>query len=128
VYIWKNTIIWPNTYIRWNTVIWDNCKIWNAVEVKNTSIWNDTHIAHLSYIWDSVIWNNINIGWWFITANLRHDKENIRIPVKWELIDSWLCKFWVIIWDNSKIWIKCYSMPGRVIENDSAVNPGSMIK
>ncbi len=128
VYIWKNSIIWPNTYLRWNTVIWEYCKIWNWVEVKNSNIWDYTNIPHLSYIWDSIIWNNVNIGWWFITANLRHDKENIKIPVKWELIDSWLNKFWVIIWDNCKTGIKCYSMPWRILENDNFINPGTMIK
>jgi len=128
VYIWKNSIIWPNTYIRWNTVIWESCKIWNAVEVKNSSIWDHTNIAHLSYVWDSILWNNINIGWWFITANLRHDKWNIRVPVKWKLVDSWLYKLWIIMWDNCKIWIKSYSMPWRVIENDNFTTPGTIIK
>ena len=87
IYIWKWSSIWPNTYLRWNTVIWDNCKVWNAVEVKNSSIWDNTNIAHLSYVWDSIVWNNVNIGWWFITANLRHDKGNIKVPINgkyWE--------------------------------------------
>ncbi len=128
VFIWKNSIIWPNTYLRWNTVIWQDCKIWNAVEVKNSSIWDHTNIPHLSYIWDSVIWNNVNIWGGYITANLRHDSGNIKIPIKWELVDSGLHKFGVIIWDNTKTGIKCYSMPGRVVENNSMINPGTMIK
>lgn len=128
VYIWKNTSIGPNTYIRWNTVIWHSCKIWNAVEVKNSSIWDHTNIAHLSYIWDSILWNNINIGWWFITANLRHDKANIKVPINWELTDSWLHKLWIIMWDNCKIWIQSSSMPWRVMENDSFSNPSEIIK
>jgi len=111
VYIWENTSIWPNTYLRWNTVIWNNCKIWNAVEIKNCSIWNKTNISHLSYIWDSIIWNNVNIWGWFISANLRHDNENIKVIVKWKLIDSWLRKLGIIIWDNVKTGIKSYSMP-----------------
>lgn len=128
VYIWENTIIWPNTYLRWNTVIWDNCKIWNAVEIKNSSIWNKTNVAHLSYIWDSIIWNHVNIGWWFISANVRHDNANIKVMVKWKLIDSWLRKLWIIIWDNVKTGIKSYSMPWRIIENDSFTNPWEIIK
>ena len=128
LYIWENTVIWPNTYLRWNTVIWDNCKIWNAVEIKNCSIWNKTNVAHLSYIWDSIIWNNVNIGWGFISANVRHDKANIKVMVKWKLVDSWLRKLWIIIWDNVKTGIKSYSMPWRIIENDSFTNPWEIIK
>ena len=102
--------------------------IWNAVELKNSCIWNNTNIAHLSYIWDSVLWNNINIGWGFISANLRHDKANIKVPVKWTLTDTWLYKLWIIMWDNCKIWINSSSMPWRVIENNILVNPGTEIK
>ena len=127
-YIWKNTSIWPNIFIRWNTCIWKNCKIWSNNEIKNSNIWDNTNIAHLSYIWDSIIWNNVNIGWGFITANLRHDNANIKVPVKWILTDTWLRKLWVIIWDNVKTWIKAYSMPGRVIENDNLIMPGEIIK
>jgi len=128
VYIWKDTKIWPNTYLRWNTVIWNNSKIWNAVELKNTTIWDNTSIAHLSYFWDSIIWNNVNIWWWFISANVRHDKKTIRIPVKWKLVDTWLKKFWIIIWDNCQTWINSSSMPWRVLENDMFTNPGTEIK
>ncbi len=128
VYIWKNTSIGPNTYLRWQTVIWENCHIWNAVEIKNTSIWNKTNVAHLSYIWDSILGNNINIWGGMITANLRHDKWNIKVMVNGSLVDSGLHKLWVIIWDNSKTGIKTMTYPGRIIENDSFTMPGEIVK
>ncbi len=128
VYIWENSIIWPNIYIRWNTVIWDNCRLGNWNEIKNSSIWDYTNIAHLSYVWDSVIWNHVNIWWGFITANLRHDWTNIKIPVKWVLTDSWLRKFGCIIWDNTKTWINTSTYPGRIIWSSSFTNPWEIIK
>ena len=127
-YIWKNTSVWPNMYLRWTTSIWDNCKIWANNEVKNSSIWNNTNIAHLSYVWDSIIWNNINIASSFVTANLRHDESNIKVPVKWILTDTGLRKLWIIIWDNCKTWINSSSMPWRVLENGTFTNPGTIIK
>lgn len=127
-YIWKNTSIWPNIYLRWTTSIWANCKIWANNEIKNTNIWENTNIAHLSYIWDSIIWNNVNIGWGFITANLRHDGANIKVPVKWILTDTGLHKLWIIIWDNCKIWINSSSMPWRVLEQNIFTNPWTIIK
>lgn len=128
VYIWKDSKIWPNTYLRDWTVIWDDCKIWNAVELKNTTVWDKTNIAHLSYIWDSVIWNNVNIGWWFISANLRHDKEIIKAMSKDILINTWLRKLWIIIWDNCKTGINTSSMPWRILENGHFTNPWTVIK
>lgn len=127
-YIWKNTSVWPNIYLRWNTSIWENCKIWANNEVKNSYIWENTNVAHLSYVWDSILWNNINIGWNFVTANLRHDKANIKVPVKWILTDTWRHKLWIIIWDNCKTWINSSSMPWRVLEQNSFTLPWTIIK
>ena len=128
VYIWENTSIWPHTYIRWNTVIWNDCKIGNAVEIKNSCIGKKSNVAHLSYLWDCVIWNNVNIWGWLITANLRHDKTNIKVMVQGKLVDSWLKKLWCIIWDNTKIWINNSIYPWRIIENDSHTIPWEIIK
>ncbi|MDD2907814.1 MAG: sugar phosphate nucleotidyltransferase [Candidatus Gracilibacteria bacterium] len=128
VYIGENTSIGPNTYLRGNTVIGNNCKIGNAVEIKNSSIGNKTNVAHLSYIGDSVIGNNVNIGGGFISANVRHDNKNIKVMINGKLVDSSLRKLGIIIGDNSKTGIKSYSMPGRIIENDSFTNPGEIIK
>ncbi|MFK7780185.1 MAG: sugar phosphate nucleotidyltransferase [Candidatus Gracilibacteria bacterium] len=127
-YIGKNTSIGPNTYLRSGIVIGESCKIGNAVELKNTTIGNKTNIAHLSYIGDSIIGNNNNLGGGFISANLRHDKANIKVLVKGILIDTGLHKLGVIIGDNCKTGINTSSMPGRVLESNTYTNPGSIIK
>ena len=128
VLIEKDSVIWPNTYLRWNTTIWQNCKIWNAVEIKNSSIWDNTNITHLSYVWDSIIWNNVNLWCGFKTANLRHDSAHIKVMVKWKLIDSWLKKLWIIIWDNVKTGINTSSYPGRILDTNNFTKPGDIIK
>ncbi len=128
VFLWENVIIWPNAYIRWNTTVLNNSKVWNACEIKNSYIWENTHVSHLCYIWDSVLWNNINIAWWFIRANLRHDKENIKVKIKNDLIDTKLKKFWCIIWDNVKTWINSSTMPWRIIYTNKLTNPWEIIK
>ena len=48
--------------------------------------------------------------------------------VKEKLIDSWLHKLWVIIWDNTKTGIKNMTYPGRIIQNDSFTMPGEIVK
>ena len=128
VFIGKNSVIWPNAYLRWETVIWENCKIWNAVEIKNSAIWDNTNVAHLSYIWDSIIWNHVNIWGGFISANLRHDGANIKVLVKWELVDTGKRKLWVIIWDNVKTAIKTMTMPWRIIESWTFTMPWEIVK
>jgi bifunctional UDP-N-acetylglucosamine pyrophosphorylase/glucosamine-1-phosphate N-acetyltransferase len=127
-YFWKDSVIWPNAYIRGNTSLWQAWKIWFSVEVKNSYIWDNTKIPHLSYVWDSVIWNNVNLWWGFKVANLRHDKKNIRVMIKWNLVDSWKYKLGCIIGDNVKTWINTLIYPGRVLETGSGTNPWEIIK
>ncbi len=128
VYIGKNSSIGPNAYLRGSTVIGENCHIWASVEIKNSSLWDHTNVAHLSYIWDSIIGNHVNIGGGMITANLRHDKWDIKVMVKWELINTKRHKLWVIIGDNTKTGIKTMTYPGRVIESDSFTMPWEIVK
>ena len=124
----KNCVIWPNCYIRWNTVFWNNCKVWNAVEIKNSNIWNNTNVWHLSYVWDSIIWNNCNFGAWFKVANLRHDWKNMRAMSKWNLVDTWLKKLWIILGDNSKLGVNTLCYPARTLSSNSTTIPWEIIK
>jgi bifunctional UDP-N-acetylglucosamine pyrophosphorylase/glucosamine-1-phosphate N-acetyltransferase len=79
-------------------------------------------------VWDSIIWNNVNLWWGFKVANLRHDKKNIRVMSKWELIDSWKYKLWAIIWDNVKTGINTLVYPWRFLETNSSTLPGEIVK
>ncbi len=124
----ENCIIWPNCYIRWNSVFGNNCKVWNAVEIKNSNIWNNTNVWHLSYIWDSIVWNNCNFGAGFKVANLRHDWKNMRAMIKWELVETWLKKLWIIIWDNSKLGINTLCYPARIFPEWFTSLPWEIIK
>ena len=124
----ENCVIWPNCYIRGNTVFWNNCKVWNAVEIKKSSIWNNTNIWHLSYLWDSVVWNDCNFWAGFKVANLRHDWKNMRAMIKWNLVDTWLKKLWIIMGDNCKIWISNVCYPARILKSNSFTLPWEIIK
>ena len=126
--IWEDTAIGPNAYIRWNTVIGNSSKVGNAVEIKNSALWDISSVAHLSYIWDSIIGNSVNIWWGTITANVRHDKKNMRCMIDGNLVDTWLRKLWVIIGDGSKLGIHTDIYPGRVIETNGSSIPWEIIK
>jgi bifunctional UDP-N-acetylglucosamine pyrophosphorylase/glucosamine-1-phosphate N-acetyltransferase len=128
VYIWKDSQIWPNAYLRGNNVIWKNCRVGSFVEVKNSCFGEHTYASHLSFIWDSVLGNNINIWVGFKAANRRHDNKSVKVLIKWELIDTWKRKLWVIIWDNTKTWLSTMTMPWRIIENGSFTMPWEIVK
>jgi len=128
VSIGKNCSIGPNAYLRGNTVIGEHCHIGASVEIKNSTLGNHTNVAHLSYIGDSIVGNHVNIGWGMITANLRHDNENIRVKVKEKLVDTGLRKLGAIIGDHVKTGISTMIYPGRIIENDNFTLPGEKVQ
>ncbi|MFQ5685889.1 MAG: bifunctional sugar-1-phosphate nucleotidylyltransferase/acetyltransferase [Candidatus Scalindua sp.] len=115
VIIGENCLIGPNCYLRGNTSIGNGCHIGQAVEVKNSVIMDNAKVPHLSYIGDSVIGENSNLGAGTITANLKHDNENVISVVKGKLVDTGRRKFGAIIADNVHTGINTTIYPGRKI-------------
>ena len=127
VKIGKNSRIGPNCLIRPYTSVGDNCHIGNAVEVKNSIIMDSSNTPHLNYVGDSIIGENSNLGAGTITANLRHDRGNIKVEIKGKLEDSGRHKLGAIIGHNVKTGINVSIYPGRKIGSDSLVGPGVVI-
>ncbi|HDD72549.1 MAG TPA: glucose-1-phosphate thymidylyltransferase [Candidatus Aenigmarchaeota archaeon] len=128
VVIGKNCKIGPNCFIRPFTSIGNNCRIGNCVEIKNSIIMDGSKIGHLSYIGDSVIGYNVNIGGGTLTANLRHDGENIKSLVKEEMINTYRRKLGVIIGDNAKTGINTSFYPGRKVWPGRTTLPGEIVR
>jgi len=127
VKIGRKSRIGPNCFIRPYTSIGDNCHIGNAVEVKNSIIMDNSNAPHLNYVGDSIIGENTNLGAGTITANLRHDRGNIKVEVKGKLEDSGRHKLGAIIGHNVKVGINVSIYPGRKIGSNSFIGPGAII-
>jgi NDP-sugar pyrophosphorylase family protein len=130
VMIGEECVIGPNCFVRGRTSIGNNCKVGNAVEVKNCVIGDSVSVGHLSYFGDSVLGCNINIGAGTISANLRHDNENIRMLVKDTVVNTERHKLGVVIGDGvhtgintciypgRKIWPNKHTLPAEVVSKD----------
>ena len=128
VYIGENCQIGPNCYLRSFTSMGNNCLIGQAVEIKNSVIGNFTHIAHLSYVGDSIIGNNCNLGAGTITANLRHDRREIKSMVKGKLVSTGRIKFGGVLGDFVKTGIGTLIYPGRKIWPHKFTLPNEVVK
>ncbi len=128
VVIGSNCKIGPNCYIRPFTSIGDNCKVGNAVEIKNSVLMSNVSVGHLSYIGDSVIGFNSNIGAGTITANLKHNNQEVRSLVKGELIGTGRRKLGAIIGSNAHTGIHTSIYPGRKIHSGLHTLPGQVVK
>ncbi|MFH0961694.1 MAG: bifunctional sugar-1-phosphate nucleotidylyltransferase/acetyltransferase [archaeon] len=127
VWIGEDCSIGPNCYIRAGTVLGEKTGVGQAVEIKNSVFFGHTNVKHLSYVADSVIGKNCNFGAGTITANLRHDKGNIKMVLNGKLVDSGRRKLGVVMGDNSKTGIHCSVYPGRTIGPNSWTDSASLV-
>ncbi|MHA1231951.1 MAG: bifunctional sugar-1-phosphate nucleotidylyltransferase/acetyltransferase [Candidatus Helarchaeota archaeon] len=123
VIIGENCDIGPNCYIRDYTTIGNNVRIGNACEIKGSIIMNNSNVAHLSYIGDSIIGSHCNLGAGTITANLRFDKQHVKMMVKEKRVNTKRKKLGTIIGDNAQTGIGTTIFPGIKIGTNSIVGP-----
>ncbi|MGD2142015.1 MAG: sugar phosphate nucleotidyltransferase, partial [Candidatus Bathyarchaeota archaeon] len=124
IYIGPGSDVGPNCYLRPSTSIGARVRVGNACEIKNSILMDGTHIAHLSYIGDSVIGAGCNLGAGTITANIRFDKQNVRVNIEDTRIDSGRRKLGSIIGDNAQTGINVSILPGIKIGSETWVAPG----
>jgi UDP-N-acetylglucosamine diphosphorylase/glucosamine-1-phosphate N-acetyltransferase len=120
VIIGEGCRIGPNCYIRPSTTIGNDCHIGAAVEVKNVIIMNSTAFPHLNYVGDSVVGEGCNFGAGTKIANLRLDKENIKVAG----IDTRRRKLGAIIGDGVETGINSSINVGSMIGNHTFIGPG----
>jgi UDP-N-acetylglucosamine diphosphorylase/glucosamine-1-phosphate N-acetyltransferase len=120
VIIGESCRIGPNCYIRPSTTIGNDCHIGAAVEVKNAIIMNGTDFPHLNYVGDSVIGEGCNFGAGTKIANLRLDKENIKVAG----IETRRRKLGAIIGDCVETGINSSINVGSMIGNHTFIGPG----
>lgn len=126
-FIGKNSLVGSYCKLRKGSVLEEGAEVENNVEVKHSIIGKNTHV-HSGFIGDSIIGKDVRIGANFITANRRLDRKNIRVKIKEKLVDTELSFLGAMIGDGVKIGIHCGTNTGVIIEKDSVVLPGTIVK
>ncbi|MEK7559133.1 MAG: bifunctional sugar-1-phosphate nucleotidylyltransferase/acetyltransferase [Patescibacteria group bacterium] len=126
-FIGKNSTIGNNAIIRGGTDIEGGCTVGAYMEVKNTLIMKNSK-AHSGFIGDSVVGEDVRIGAQFATANVRLDRKSVKTKIKDEKIDTHLRSLGTIIGNNVKVGIKCSTMPGVIIGENSVIGPSTVIQ
>ena len=122
--IMENAILKHNAYIRENVIIGKNSVIGNSSEIKNTIIMDNSQLPHFNYVGDSILGNHVHFGAGVITANLRLDRENIKIDGE----KTNLRKMGAFIGDNTEIGCNSVICPGTILEKGTIILPLSMVK
>lgn len=126
--IGENCAIGPNCFIRGSTSIGDNCIIGNGVEVKNCIIGDNSRLPYLAFAGDSVIGDNVNLAAGTVLANWRFDGKEITVAVNGSSVNSRRKKLGAIVGDGARTGVNVSVMPGAIINPDSILYPGSVVK
>jgi UDP-N-acetylglucosamine diphosphorylase / glucose-1-phosphate thymidylyltransferase / UDP-N-acetylgalactosamine diphosphorylase / glucosamine-1-phosphate N-acetyltransferase / galactosamine-1-phosphate N-acetyltransferase len=127
VVIGENSTIGPNAYLRGPLCVGNNSKIGHSCEVKNSIIMDNSVISHLCYVGDSIISSNVNIGGLCVTANLRHDGQNVKTFVQDNLVDTGRKKFSTVIGDGAKLGSGTIINPGRKLWPNTTTLAGQIV-
>ncbi len=125
-YIGRDVFVGSNVLIRGGTVLEEGSKIGAYMEIKN-SIIGSKSTTHSGFIGDSVIGEAVKIGAFFGTANVRLDRENIKVEVKDKKIDTGRRSLGVTIGDNSRIGERVSTMPGVIIGKNTTIGPSTTV-
>jgi len=128
VYIGRNCTIGPNCWIRPYTVLCDDCGVGHASEIKASVLLEDAHAPHQNYIGDSVIGAHANLACGTITANVRHDGQNVKSVVGGRLLDTGRQKLGAILGDNVHTGINTSFYPGRKVWPNLSTRPGDVVQ
>jgi bifunctional UDP-N-acetylglucosamine pyrophosphorylase/glucosamine-1-phosphate N-acetyltransferase len=125
-YIGKNSFIGNNAVLRAGVDIEENSVIGANMEIKNTLVMGSSK-THSGFIGDSVIGINCRIAAGFCTANVRLDRETVKVGMKDKKIDSGLKSLGVMVGAGSRIGIKSSTMPGVIIGSNAIIGSGTTV-
>ena len=138
VKIFENAVISGPCFIGESAIIGNNALIRNSIIGKNSCIGFCTEVArsflsqsvstHFSCIEDSVIDRDCNLGAFSVTANLRLDRNCVKVKIKGEKIDSGFEKLGAFVGSGTQVGAHAKMMPGAMIKSDSVLMPGEIYK
>ncbi|RLE48330.1 hypothetical protein DRJ25_00190 [Candidatus Woesearchaeota archaeon] len=121
IIIGEGTIIGPYSFIRGNAVIGNECKI-GSTEVKHSIILDNSNACHFNYIGDGVIGQRCNLGAGTKIANLRFDREEVKLRIDGEKIPLGTNKFGVVFENEVQTMCNSVLMPGSYVKEGSKIN------
>ena len=121
--IGSNSKLGHSSYLRGPVLLGNNVKIGHACEVKNSIILENSAVAHLNYIGDSLLGSSVNISGGAILANMRLDKETVKIKDGSELILTNRHKMGSIVGDGCSVGVNSVLNPGTILGRSCIVFP-----
>ena len=125
-FIGKNCFVGNNSVLRDGVDLEEGTVVGANMEVKNTLIM-DYSKTHSGFLGDSIIGKNCRIGAGFCSANVRLNRDSIKVKLGEEKIDTRAKSMGVIVGDGARIGMQSSSMPGIIIGRNVVVGPKTTV-
>jgi bifunctional UDP-N-acetylglucosamine pyrophosphorylase/glucosamine-1-phosphate N-acetyltransferase len=125
-YIGKNVFVGNNAVLRNEVDIEENSVVGANIEIKNTLLMENSK-THSGFIGDSIIGKNCRIGAGFCTANVRLDRETVKVVVNGQKIDTGLKSLGIMVGNGTRIGLKSSTMPGVIFGRNVIIGSGTTV-
>lgn len=127
-YIGKGCVVRHGAYIRGDVIIGDQCVIGHDTEIKHSILLNQVEAAHFAYVGDSIIGNKVLLGAGVKCANVRLDKQGIKVFFQTETFVTGLRKMGSILADGVQIGCNAVLNPGTIMGSNTICYPCTAIQ
>ncbi|MDD9951217.1 MAG: UDP-N-acetylglucosamine diphosphorylase [Zetaproteobacteria bacterium] len=124
-YVGPGSTIRHGAYIRGNVYLGAECVVGHATEVKDSVFLDGAKAAHFAYLGNSVLGNQVNLGAGTKVANLRLDRQPVKIthPVTGERLATGEKKMGAWIGDGAQTGCNSVLSPGTILRPNAIVMP-----
>ena len=126
-YIGKDAYVGNNALVRDGVDIEEGVSVGANAELRNTLFMAGSTI-HSGFVGDSIIGKNCKIAAYFCTANVRLDKESVKVQSEsGEAIDTGIMALGIMTGSNVRVGIRVSTMPGVQIGESAIIGPGTTV-
>lgn len=134
-YIGPGSVVGNNSIVRDYCNLENNAVIGALCETSRTIFQPDVHV-HSGYFGDSIFASGCRVGAGTVTANVRLDREGVKVKTKKESngvkkiveLETGLKSLGLIAGNNVKIGVQSTFMPGVLLGKDSFIGPKALVK
>ncbi len=126
-YIARGAKVGPFAHVRKYSYIGPSCEVGGFTVVKNSILMDGVKAKHLSYIGDSIVGHDTNFGSSTQIANLRFDRQTVKMRVNGTLQDSGRKKMGCVVGPHVNFGVNSTVLPGKKIGSSSIVGSGVIV-
>ena len=115
-------------YIRGAVILSEGATLGNSSEAKNSIMMKGAQAPHFNYVGNSILGVRAHLGAGAICSNLRSDKQNVRIKLSDEEIETGMRKLGAILGDDVEVGCGAVLCPGTIIGKSTTIYPLTMAR